>query len=107
MLRRRQWFCLLAGIAAAAAGCGRPETPTVPTVERPADPPPVWAVADADSADAASPGPAAFPAAAITLAEIDAAGLKAAIAAHQNVVLVDLWATWCIPLRERFPHVVA
>jgi thiol-disulfide isomerase/thioredoxin len=52
-------------------------------------------------------GGADDPANAVTVKEVRADAFKAAIeGAKGKVVVVDCWATWCVPCVKKFPHLV-
>lgn len=105
MQRMRQWMtCLQVGLGMtllAVAGCGDaggPPTESAPPPAAKSETPVVPPAAEAKPAVAAKE---------VELKLVDLAGLQHFLDEQRGkIVVMDVWATWCIPCRQKFPKFV-
>lgn len=89
----------LTGLVIAAIGGCAPQATPKPQSTSPAKNTP--AAASKETAKLSEPESG------LVVTPIDAAGLETAVAKHAGkVVLIDCWATWCVPCVKAFPHTV-
>lgn len=87
---------MVAGLAIAASGCGRPPAERPESANRPARP--------AMESPASAPAEATKSAAAPDLVVTTVKDLDGKLAAYRGKqLIVDVWATWCTPCLEKFP----
>jgi thiol-disulfide isomerase/thioredoxin len=91
-------------LAASLAGCGRAaDSPGAGNAPAPVSGAAASPASAGDSAPGRTPGAADFP------SVVPATGqeiLRRVGEPGANVVLVNIWATWCVPCMEEFPHLV-